>query len=331
MEHIIWGGLSRLVYFPVFLVLIVILLNAYIFQRSRVRQLAHKNNRNILLPTFSRARQKVKTGLLIISVLSIALAILQPQWGKKEEHVMQQGRDLLVLLDVSRSMAACDIKPSRLEFVKLKVRKLLDQLTFERVGLILFSGSAFVQTPLTSDYPTFKRFLHDVSIESVSSGTTNIGAALETAVQVFKRSKNRKHKQVLLITDGEDFASDMTRVGLQVKEENITVMAWGVGSERGAPVPVFDQTGRQIGHEKDEQGNIILTKLDRVNLEQISQDINGSYYQLTQSDGDIRDISRDLQKIEKEDLGEKELSEYHERYPIFLGIAWLCLLLEWIL
>ncbi|MGD1997605.1 MAG: VWA domain-containing protein, partial [Candidatus Dependentiae bacterium] len=162
-SRLLWAGLDRVWYAPVFVWAIIAVMWGYITYARRLQVLAHHTYFKLLLPGYARWRGVMKVILLTLALVALFVALLQPQWGKKEVEVTQEGRDVLIALDVSRSMLAQDVKPSRLAFTKLKVRKLLQKLAFERVGLILFSGNAFVQCPLTADYKTFQMFLDHVT------------------------------------------------------------------------------------------------------------------------------------------------------------------------
>ncbi|MFH1643718.1 MAG: VWA domain-containing protein [bacterium] len=325
-----WASLNNFIYAPIFLLFALLILKNYKTVKNIVNLLVHKSNQKILFPGFSSSRQKIKTFLLIASLTCIFLALLRPQWGKKENVIVQEGRDLLIVLDVSRSMLAKDLKPNRLEFIKLKIRNLLDKLKFERVGLILFSGSAFLQCPLTSDYPAFLSFLNSVDVETIASGTTSIDQALLKATEIFSNSADRKNKLVLLATDGEDFSTNLNSVKQRAKKENIKVLSWGIGSTQGAPIPKLDKFGKQIGHE-EEKGKVALSKLNEEKLKQISSYLQGHYIKSTNSDSDLNYISSLIESFEKESFEDKKLSLYQDQYPWFLGLAFVMLLLEWLL
>jgi len=326
-----WGAPERIWCMPV---LILISIGVCLWARRTVRiqgLLVHAYHRRLMLPGFSAGRLYIRAFLITIALLAVGFALLQPQWGHKEIPVQQEGRDVLIALDVSGSMQAQDIKPSRLAFVKLKIRKLLSRLSFERVGLILFSGTAFVQCPLTADYRTFLLFLDQVTTESISSGTTAIGSAVMKAAELFNRSQNRKNKLLLLITDGEDFASRSDDIARVIEKEKITVFSWGVGTPQGAPVPLFDARGVMTGYAKDKNGEIATTKLNEELLQTLSGAMGGRYERVTQDDGDVQRIVQGLAAYEREKLEERSIAQYQERYPLFLAITWACLLLEWLL
>ena len=326
-----WARPDNIIYFPIFLFFSWLILRNFNQIKKVASVLVHKKNQKLLFLGFSISRQKVKTFFILSALFCIFLALLRPQWGKKENIVVQQGRDLLIVLDISRSMLAQDLKPNRLEFVKLKIRNLLNKLKFERVGLILFSGSAFLQCPLTSDYPAFLTFLNSIDVETIASGTTSIDSALLKAINVFSNSQDRKNKLVLLATDGEDFSTNLKAVKQKAKKENIKVLSWGIGTTQGAPIPKVDKFGNQSGHETDKDGNIATSKLGEEKLKDISSYLNGHYFKATNSDSDLNKISNVIEGFEKEDFEDKKLSLYEDKYSYFLGIAWILLLLEWLL
>lgn len=331
-DHVLlWAAPDRIIYLPLVILLgVAVIVWAYNYvQRTAV--LSALRHRSLIIARFAPWRIVVRAVLLIIGLSMIMIALLQPQWGRKEIEIAQEGRDVLIALDISGSMQAQDIKPSRLSFVKLKVRKLLERLSFERVGLILFSGNAFVQCPLTADYQTFLMFLDQVTTESISSGTTAISSAVTKAADLFNRSQNRKHKLLLLITDGEDFTSNADQLSQLIAKEKITVFAWGVGTPQGAPVPLYDSRGVMIGNAKNKDGSIAMTVLNEQLLQDISHKIGGHYERVMQDDSDLVRIAQSLDLYEREQLEERRVSHYEDRYPLFLAVAWGCLLLEWLL
>lgn len=326
-----FAGASRVIYFPVFLFFIWLFFKNFRRVKIVVARLVHFKNKKLLFGGFSVSKQRLKTWLLSLSLVLIFLALLQPQWGKKENTVVQEGRDLLIVLDISRSMLAQDLKPSRLEFTKLKIRNLLNKLSFERVGLMLFSGSAFLQCPMTSDYSAFLMFLDQVDVETIASGTTSIDKALQKSINVFSRISNRKNKLVLLATDGEDFSTQLKSVKRLAKEQDIKVIAWGIGTTDGAPVPKIDSYGRQVGHETEQDGTVAMTKLDEKKLKDLTEFLSGDYVKSTLNDSDLNRTVKFINKFEKEKFTDKKISMYEDQYPWLLGVAWIFLVLEWLL
>lgn len=326
-----WAGIERFIFFPIFAIFIVLGIKNYYRIKHAVRKLANPLHQKALFKNFSLGRQRAKTLLLICSLLSIFIAILQPQWGKKEQNVQQEGRDLLIVLDISRSMQARDVKPSRLEFAKLKIRNLLSKISCDRVGLIVFSGTAFVQCPLTVDHAAFLMFLNHVDTETISSGTTAFDSALKKALDVYASLPEKKHKLVLFLTDGEDFSAHLSTMQTKSAQENIHLFALGIGSPEGAPIPKFDNSGKQIGHEVDDKGAIAMSKLNEKTLEQLCSSLHGKYIKATQSDADLNTLAGYISSYEKEKISDKTFSLFEEQYPWLLGLAWIFLALEWAL
>jgi len=332
IPEIYFASPDRLIYLPVFLFFVFMLFRRHGQFMNFVKALSHREHRSQLFKNFSPFVSGLKLFFFLLAICMIAISIFRPQWNKKEEAVVQEGRDLLIMLDISRSMLAKDLKPNRLEFAKSKIRTLVsEKLGTERVGLILFSGSAFLQCPLTADRSAFFSFLDAVSVETVSSGTTSIDKALMEAVRVYARSSGRKTRLAMLVTDGEDFCTRLDIVKRQAKDYGMTLIAYGVGTEEGAPVPKFDMEGNQIGHETDENGKIAVTKLNVSALKKISNYLDGLFVLGKRADSDLDQIVSFVNRFEKEKFEERSVSAYEDQYPLFLGVAWLLLALEWIL
>lgn len=285
----------------------------------------------IILKHYSIRKNKIKALLLIFSVLFIALALLRPQWGTVEKKVAQEGRELFIALDISRSMLAADIKPDRLAFAKAKIKRLLQLLPSERVGLVVFSGAAVVQCPLTRDVSLFSMFLDYLDADTISSGTTAIDQVILKVVDVFKQLPARKDKLLVIFTDGEDFSHNLAQIKQEAQKIGLHVFTYGVGTAQGAPIPIIDSNGQVKGYEKNEQGNIVLSILNEGILRSLSEQTGAHYTAPTQSDDDLKELVSRVQAYEKEAFDDKELATEQERYPYFLAGALVCLLLEWLL
>lgn len=276
---------------------------------------------------------KIITRSLVMSlgILSVCIALMQPQWGQIEQKVQQQGRDVMVLLDISRSMMAQDVSPNRMALAKIKIRNLVSLLDTERVGLILFSGTAVVQCPLTKDLSSFLGQLEAADAETISSGTTVLGKALNKAAEVFKKVRSNKNKIVLIVTDGEDFSQDTKSSIDALKSQSITLLSLGVATPEGGPIPKLDASGKVIGHETDASGGVILSKLNQELLQSLAASCNGTYTRISKNEDDIYTLHQAVQRVEKEEQDDRTISLYHDQYPWFLAIAWICFMLEWIL
>ena len=244
---------------------------------------------------------------------------------------MQEGRDLFIALDVSRSMLARDYEPDRLNFAKKKIKRLLHTLDCERVGLLLFSGTAFVQCPLTSDHAAFTMFLDSVDVETISSGTTALDLAIKKVLEAFGQNPDRKNKLLVLYTDGEDFSSNLAGVKRQAHQEGLHIFTMGVGTPEGAPIPLLDEKGKPKGHQLDQKGAVVISRLNEGILHTLAADSGGAYIRLTQDDTDIKALMRQVQQFEKEQLEDKKFATLEEQYPYFLLISLISFALEWLL
>ena len=286
---------------------------------------------HIVIKHFSLFRQISKFLLLVMSLLFLVFALARPQWQKKDEIVAQEGRDLFIALDISRSMLATDLSPNRLMVAKEKIKQLLKLFDCERVGLILFSGSAFVQCPLTSDYTAFYMYLDHVDVETISSGSTALEAAVKQVLQVYETMPSKKTKLLVVFTDGEDFSSNLQKYKQQAKDAHLKIFTVGVGTVEGAPIPLFDERGNKTGHQKDKRGNVVISHLNDEVLQALSQEAGGSYVSLTHTNDDMKQIVSLIKRYEKEKFEDKKISQFNDKYNYFLLISFICLGLEWLL
>ncbi len=298
-------------------------------QRTKVRSALGLYNFNGI-SSFDSAKRIAKHVLHLIGLLFLCIALLQPKWNKKEETVKQHGRDLFIALDISRSMLAQDCVPDRLMFAKQKIKKLIKLLSCERIGLLLFSGTAFVQCPLTQDYAAFEMFLDQVDVETISSGTTAIDKAIMQTIQAFGDEK-RKNRLLVLCTDGEDFSQRLGAVQQKAQQQNMKIFALGIGSPQGAPIPLYDQLGQPAGHQKDKNGKIVITRLDEQRLHSLVSAIGGKYVRGCKDDLDVQTIVNEIERYEKEELSERSETSLEHQYPWFLIVSFVCYGLTWLL
>lgn len=324
-----WGALQYFWYAPLlFLAIAIAFYGVYKKIRARKQLTVRKNN---MLKGASSVRLGIKVILWLMGALLLYAALLHPRWNKKEEVVAQEGRDIFIALDVSRSMLAQDNAPNRLEFAKSKIKALLKQLACERVGLILFSGATTVQCPLTADYSAFFMFLDQVDAETISSGTTAIDKAIEKAIQAFKKMQDRQHKIVVLITDGEDFSRNLSAIQKEAQANNLNIFTLGVGTAEGAPIPILDDKGNKKGYLHDEHGNVVITRLNEPLLQAVAQETGGTYIHATPDAQDVTLLKKYVEQFEKEKTEDKKLSTLQEQYPYFVGAALICFAIEWML
>lgn len=327
-----WAGLGSLktvIALSVFAIICLVIKTVKHYKVLRI--LASDKFRSLVLKRGSQFLFIIKSILFFVGLFCLFLAVLRPQWDKKEEVVEQEGRDLLIALDISRSMLAQDEKPNRLEFAKEKIKKLLYNLSCERVGLILFSGTTILQCPLTTDYAAFFMFLDQIDAETISSGTTALDQAIRQALAVYDSMSEKKTKLVCLFTDGEDFSNNLAGIKEKAAQQGLSIVTFGVGSEHGAPVPILDQQGKQIGFEKAADGSVIMSKLNEGILKNLSKQTGGQYFHATASDKDIQDVITLVESFEKDKLEDKTVGRLQEKYYYFVAISFLCFVLEWLL
>ncbi|QDE85221.1 VWA domain-containing protein [Myxococcus xanthus] len=296
-------------------------------RRSRVRALLHERHAERFTPGVSVWRPATQGGLYGLGLALFGFALAQPQCGTKSELTKRRGIDVVVALDASKSMLARDIQPSRLERAKLELTTLLDELKGDRVGLVVFAGDAFIQSPLTSDYSAVKLFLRAVDPEVMPQGGTNVGAALRLSRQVLENAdRGSKERVVVLLTDGEDLVGDVAEATEALKDAGVQVLAVGVGSESGEPIPVFDRRGAFVDYKKDAAGETVITRLDRAGLTAIAEATGGTFYFQPRGVAMSQVVER-IDQMQKSELESRVTVRYDERFQSFAipGLALLAL------
>lgn len=297
--------------------------------RNRKRLLERFTNKELvskLAPGRSTAKVIIKNTMVVVTFALLVLAIANPQIGTKYEEVRQTGIDVFILLDVSLSMNAEDIRPNRLQKAKHSITSLIQKLRGDRIGLIVFSGNAYVQFPLTTDYAAANLLLNAVSLNSVPQPGTAIGEAITTAVRSFKEDA-KTQKVIVIITDGEDHEGDLNESIKEAVEKNISIYTIGLGSPSGVPIPVNTGIG-QNPYKTDGSGNIVLTRLDEQTLQLIAGEGNGKYYRGSNTENELDQIYSELSKLEKTEFGTVKITDYEDRFYFLLIPALLLLIGE---
>ena len=321
------------IYYLHILWLVPLLIVFYIFAfRAKTRALQKFGNLELLKKlsrNTSRSRQVVKAGIILLAISFLGFAMARPQIGTKLEEVKREGVDILVALDVSRSMLARDIQPSRLDKAKHEVEGFIDRLHGDRIGLIAFSGVPFVQCPLTLDYGAAKIFLDVMDPDLVPVPGTAIGKTIEKAIETFD-AKERKHKVLVLITDGEDHDGDALKWAENAEKEGIIIYCVGIGSPKGVPIPVSESGNGEQGFKKDRKGQVVITKLDEVTLEKIALQTGGKYYRASSGESELDKIYKEIDGMEKKELGSLKFSQFEDRFQIFVAIGLILLIFEFL-
>ncbi|HLL55590.1 MAG TPA: VWA domain-containing protein [Myxococcaceae bacterium] len=286
-------------------------------QRDRLSAWVHPKLAPRLAPGRSTWRPVAKAALSGAGLVLLAFALARPQLGGKEEVLRRRGIDVVVALDASRSMLARDVQPDRMARAKLELETLLDQLKGDRVALVTFSGDAFVQMPLTSDYAAARLFLRAVDPSQMQQGGTDIGGALRLARQVLDEADHgAKERVVVLLTDGEDGRGDAVDAARELSQAGVRVYAVGIGSELGEPIPELDTGGNVRGYHKDAQGNTALTKLDREGLAAIAREGGGELFHQPRGVA-MGEVARRIDAMQKSELEDRRVMRYTERYQWF--------------
>ncbi len=320
-----------------YLLLLIPLLAVFFYAVFRWKRKALQRFGNLLLlqqltPTFSRARRNGKIALLLAGLAFTILALARPQLGTALEEVKRKGVDIFIAIDVSNSMLAEDIPPSRLAKARHEVSSLIDKLQGDRIGVIAFAGEAFVQCPLTLDYGAAKIFLEVLSPDLIPTPGTDLGKAITLALQSFEgEGTERKYKVLVLITDGEHHAEDVMSIAEEAERQGVVIYTVGIGSPQGAPIPLLAEGGSLTGYKKSRGGEVIVTKLDEVTLEKIALQTGGKYYRASSGEAELERIYEDISSMEKKELASLKFSQFEERYQFVLFVAFLLLLAELLL
>ncbi len=280
-----------------------------------------------LMPSHDKSLQTKRLLCLILAVLFATLALTRPQWGEEKKKIERKGIDVIFLLDTSLSMLAEDIKPSRLEKSKLEIRNFLHQLKGDRVGMVAFAGSSFLQSPLTLDYSAFQLFVDAVSPGYIPDPGTSLASALRLALKAFP-AENTKHKAVVVFSDGEDHEGGIEEVLKEAVKANVRIYALGTGSEKGDPIPLKNEAGQRSGFKKDRAGQIVITKLNPAAMQQIAQETHALYAPATPGEQEVSVLIRHMDSIDKRQIQEKTVAEREDHYQFFLLLAFIFLFLE---
>ncbi len=294
-------------------------------RRKIMESYACKKALKVIAPDLASAKRVIKAGLILMALFLMAIAMSGPRYGYKWQKIKQKGIDIIIALDCSKSMLAEDIKPNRLLRAKREVYDLLNMLKGDRIGLVAFSGTAFLQCPLTMDYEAFYVFLNSLGPDYLPVGGTDLFGAVMTAVSGFEKKANSE-KAIILITDGESTGGkDPLEAAKAAKKAGVKLFCIGVGSESGVPVP--DSGG---GFKKDKDGKIIVTRLDADTLKKMALITGGTYVRSVSGDMDLDVIySKEIRgKMKKATITSTRKKIWEDRYQWFLFIAFVFMAIE---
>ena len=281
----------------------------------------------MLTTTVNWRNQKLKALLVILALCFLVFALIDPRWGYQWHEMKRKGIDIIVAMDTSRSMLTQDVKPNRLERSKLAVEELLDVLEGDRIGLVAFAGSSFLQCPLTMDYGAFAIALNAIDTTIIPQGGTSISDAIKTAMEAFE-VKEKKHKAIILITDGENHMGNPVKTAEEAATQGIRIFCVGVGTKGGELIPLADRY-ENLTFLKDRKGQVVKSKLDETTLQKIALTTNGGYVRASGTGHGLRAIYYEtIADMERKELESKFRERYEERYYIPALIALQLLFLE---
>jgi Ca-activated chloride channel family protein len=258
--------------------------------------------------------------LWYLALLFLIVALARPQWGSHVEYIERRGVEVMVVLDVSESMMAEDFKPNRLARAKLEISELMDSLTGNDLGLVLFSGAAFIQFPLTSDFATARMFLDSAEPDIISRPGTVIAEAIDVAMKGFNYERATQ-KVIVILTDGENHEGDVIAAAEEAAEQGVIIYTIGFGSVDGEPIPIYDELGNPIGFKEDRQGNTVFTRLDELTLQQISNATNGLYFRARPDGREVSFLADEIGKLRTAEMESRFETRGIERFQWFLAVA----------
>lgn len=318
------GWFWSLILLPIFALFYV--LGIY-WKNRRLKRIADAALVPSIFPELSSTRSILKFFLLRYALCFLLLGIIDPKVGTRLEEVKTEGIDLVIALDVSRSMLAEDIAPNRLERAKQAISKLIDRLAGDRISLVVFAGDAYVQLPITTDYEAARLFLKAVDTDVVPTQGTAMGTAIELAMESFD-PESPTSRAIVVITDGENHEDDAIDAAEKAAELGITVHAIGMGSPEGAPIPEYNRSGRRTGFKKDNDGSTVVSALNEEMLRELVSAGNGVFIRASSSYVGLNELVEEFSGMEKEEVGTYNFADYEHRYQWFFVAALILLVID---
>lgn len=312
------------------LLLIPFLVGIFLFQmywkRKKQAEFGDLEIVKQLSPSKSIIKPVLKFSIVMFALMGLIVALVNPKIGTKMETVKRQGIDIVFALDISKSMLAEDIAPSRLEKSKQLISQIINSLGNDRIGIVGYAGSAYPVLPMTTDYSIAKMYLNNMNTNMVSSQGTALNDAINLATTYFDAVDTSK--LIILVSDGEDHGDGAEQAVEMAKEKGVKIITIGVGTEKGGPIPIRADNGVVAEYKKDSNGDVVVTKLNPVILEDIANETNGGFIPGTATKVVVEQIKNALDNIEKTEFETQQIAEYQTQYQWFIGIAFFLLLLD---
>lgn len=307
------------------LVVLVFMANLY-WKRKKQREFGDLEMVKKLSPDASIFKPVAKLVLLLVALLALVFALVNPKIGTKMETVKREGIDIVFAMDVSKSMLAEDVAPNRLDKSKQLVSQIIKQLGSDRIGIVAYAGSAFPVLPITTDYGVARMFLQSMNTGMVSSQGTSLDEAIKLSTTYFDE-KSKTSKLLILISDGEDHSEGAETAAEEANKLGLKIITIGVGTEKGANIPL-KRNGVVEGYQKDNNNEIVITKLNKASLEVIAKTTKGSYVSGNNTKEVVEHIKNTLNNIQKTEFEATEMAEFQSQFQWFLGLGFLLLLID---
>ena len=302
--------------------LILLYIAVWVNRRKKFRKLGDPKLISMLMPDFSVHRKILKTSILFVALAVLIIMLARPQMGTKINRDERVGIESIIAMDISNSMYATDVKPSRLDKSKMLIEDMVDNFTDDKIGLVVFAGDAFVQLPITSDYVSAKMFLADTSPALIKTQGTDIALAIDKSVRSFTQTED-VGRALILITDGEEHDGDAENAAKEALKRGIKVYVLGVGSPSGSPIEMPDGS-----YLKDRSGQVVVTHLNEDMCRRIAKAGGGAYIHVDNTNDATEKLNEEISKLQKGHLNTNEYSSYDEQFQAFGIIAILLLIIE---
>lgn len=303
-------------------VLAIIRFVCYKLRRKKLLRFGEMSLVNRLMPNVSKIRPSVKFWLSVAALALMIVMLARPQMGSKISHEERNGIETIIAMDISNSMLAEDVVPSRLQKSKMLVENLVDHFTNDKIGLVVFAGDAFVQLPITTDYVSAKMFLQDINPSLIQTQGTDIARAISLSMNSFTQ-QNGLGKAIILITDGEDHEGGALEAAKEAKKKGINVFILGVGSSNGAPIPLGNGD-----YMRDNAGNTVMTALNEQMCRDVAKAGSGTYIHVDNTSDAQEKLNDELSRLQKGETDNVVYSEYNEQFQAFALLALILLIIE---
>jgi Ca-activated chloride channel family protein len=310
------------------LVVLLFLFNLY-WKQKKQREFGDLDAIKRLSPERSTFKPTFKLVIILLALAGLILGLVNPKIGTKMETVKREGIDIVFAMDISKSMLAEDVAPSRLEKSKQIVSQIINQLGSDRIGIVAYAGSAFPVLPITTDYSVAKMFLQSMNTEMVSSQGTSLDEAIKLSATYFD-DKSKTSKLLILISDGEDHSEGAQAAAEEANKQGMRIITVGIGTDKGGTIPL-KRNGIVESYQRDNNDQVVVTKLNRASLEAIAKATKGGYVSGNNTKEVLEYIKTNLDKIQKTEFESTQMADFQSQFQWFLGIAFGLLFLDFFL